>query len=47
MREIYSKAWTPIVWTGGEADDSDSALNLIRILADEYAGLDNSVIVLA
>ena len=37
MREIYSKAWTPIVWLGASADGSDEAMSLIRLLSDTGA----------
>ncbi len=40
MREIYVRAWTPIVWLGKEADDSDGALELVRELVETYPSLD-------
>ena len=46
MREIYSKAWTPLVWTGKAADDSDGALELMLSLANDYASLEDSMAVL-
>jgi len=33
MRNIYSKAWTPIIWLGPLADESDLAVELIRNLS--------------
>ena len=40
MREIYTKAWTPIIWLGEETEGSDVALDLIITLATEYASRD-------
>lgn len=36
MRQIYSKAWTPIIWLGDVAEGSDGAMALIKTLADTY-----------
>lgn len=36
MRQIYSKAWSPIVWLGLSNDEDDSALELVRTLATTY-----------
>ena len=40
MREIYTKAWTPIIWLGEQVESSDDALELIRMLASEYMSRD-------
>ena len=40
MREIYTKAWTPIIWIGEETEDSHVALDLIITLASEYTSRD-------
>lgn len=40
MREIYTKAWTPIIWLGEETEGSNFALDLIITLASEYASRD-------
>lgn len=36
MRLVYSKAWTPILWLGDTEEDSDGAMELIRLLAETY-----------
>ena len=36
MRDIYTKAWTPLVWLGDEGDESNGALELIKSLAKNY-----------
>jgi hypothetical protein len=40
MREIYTKAWTPIIWLGEQEGSSDEALDLITTLAGEYSSPD-------
>ena len=40
MREIYTKAWTPIIWLGEGAEGSKTGLNLLITLALEYASRD-------
>ncbi|MCJ1243494.1 hypothetical protein MMC30_000691 [Trapelia coarctata] len=40
MREVYTKAWTPIIWLGEETEGSDVALDLIITLASEYTSRD-------
>ncbi|KAL9035093.1 MAG: hypothetical protein Q9180_005041 [Flavoplaca navasiana] len=40
MREIYTRAWTPIIWIGEEENGSREALDLIVTLASEYASRD-------
>ena len=40
MREIYAKAWTPIIWLGEQAEGSDMALDLIITLSSDYASRD-------
>lgn len=40
MREIYTKAWTPIIWLGEETEGSNYALDLIVTLASEYTSRD-------
>jgi len=35
MGDIYKRAWTPIIWLGTAADDSDQAFDLIERLAPE------------
>jgi hypothetical protein len=42
MKYIYSRSWTPLVWLGGERDESDKAMNLIRILSRDYTGHDDA-----
>ena len=37
MHEIYTKAWTPLLWLGEQEEDSNSALDLIEMLASEYS----------
>ena len=37
MRDIYTRAWTPIIWLGEEEEGSDDALDLIVVLASEYS----------
>ncbi|KAI9772823.1 MAG: hypothetical protein M1840_008705 [Geoglossum simile] len=36
MHDIYNKAWTPIIWLGGEEEDSDNAMALVKVLASSY-----------
>lgn len=36
MREIYSKAWTPIIWLGGTSTNSTQAIQLISRLAEDH-----------
>lgn len=33
MRDIYGNAWTVIAWLGGEGDESDKAIRLVRDLS--------------
>ncbi|KAK5955895.1 hypothetical protein OHC33_003537 [Knufia fluminis] len=33
MRKIYSAAWTPIIWLGPAADDSEAAIELIKTIS--------------
>lgn len=40
MREIYSKAWTPIIWLGEKQENGDCTLDLIKTLASEFSGAD-------
>ena len=40
MREIYTKAWTPIIWLGEQEEDSDHALELIERLAGDFSSTD-------
>ena len=40
MREIYMKAWTPIIWLGEGAEGSKSGLDLLTTLALEYTSRD-------
>ena len=40
MREIYTKAWTPIIWLGEQTEDSDDALDLLVTLARDYSSRD-------
>lgn len=40
MREIYTRAWTPIIWLGKQDESSDDALDLLMILASEYSSRD-------
>ena len=40
MREVYSKAWTPVIWLGENTEDSGLALDLLVTLASEYASRD-------
>lgn len=40
MREIYTRAWTPIIWFGKQEKGSDDALDLLVILANEYSSRD-------
>lgn len=35
MRDLYSRAYSPVAWLGPTADDSDSAIELIRELTAE------------
>lgn len=43
MRQIYSKAWTPLVWLGDQREGSDDALNLIATIASDYSSSDGVV----
>ncbi|KAL8716834.1 MAG: hypothetical protein Q9225_005867 [Loekoesia sp. 1 TL-2023] len=43
MCEIYTKAWTPLVWLGEQKADTDRALDLIEILASDYSSSDGVV----
>ncbi|KAI4186606.1 MAG: hypothetical protein LQ346_005651 [Caloplaca aetnensis] len=40
MREIYTRAWTPLIWIGEEENGSKEALDLIVTLASEYSSRD-------
>ncbi|KAL8654970.1 MAG: hypothetical protein Q9210_001177 [Variospora velana] len=40
MREIYTRAWTPIIWIGKEENGSKDALDLVVTLAAEYSSRD-------
>ena len=40
MRDIYTKAWTPLVWLGEHQEKSEDALDLITTLATEYSSAD-------
>ena len=40
MREIYTKAWTPLIWLGERTEDSDNALNMLTVLARDYSARD-------
>ncbi|KAL9043311.1 MAG: hypothetical protein Q9214_003497 [Letrouitia sp. 1 TL-2023] len=40
MREIYTKAWTPIIWLGEGAEGTETGLNLLITLALEYTSRD-------
>ena len=40
MREIYTKAWTPIIWLGEQTEGSDGALDLILTLSNHYSSRD-------
>ena len=40
MREIYTKAWTPLIWLGESDAGSEGALELVLTLAREYASRD-------
>ena len=37
MRDIYTKAWTPVIWIGEQEEGSEDALNLIITLAKDYS----------
>jgi hypothetical protein len=43
MREIYTKAWTPIIWLGNEEEESDNAMELIKLLAETYKTRDQVI----
>ena len=43
MREIYTKAWTPIIWLGSEDEESSNAMELIKILAESYTTRDQVI----
>ena len=43
MREIYSKAWTPLVWLGEQGEGTDNALNLVALLASDYSSPDGVI----
>ncbi|MCJ1456850.1 hypothetical protein MMC28_007216 [Mycoblastus sanguinarius] len=40
MREIYTNAWTPIIWLGEGVEDYETGLNLLITLALEYTSRD-------
>ncbi|KAL8943102.1 MAG: hypothetical protein Q9216_001302 [Gyalolechia sp. 2 TL-2023] len=40
MREIYTKAWTPIIWIGDDESGSKEALDLLVTLASGYSSRD-------
>ncbi|KAL9024164.1 MAG: hypothetical protein Q9196_006719 [Gyalolechia fulgens] len=40
MREIYTRAWTPIIWLGKQEKGSDDALDLLVSIANEYSSRD-------
>lgn len=37
MRELYTRAWTPIVWLGEQENYSHNALDLITTLSIDYS----------
>ena len=43
MREIYSKAWTPIIWVGEQVQGSHDALDLIETLSRDYSSRDGVI----
>ena len=43
MREIYTKAWTPIIWLGEQVEGSHGALDLIETLARDYSSRDGVI----
>ena len=40
MGEIYSKAWTPLIWLGEQREGTNDALNLVASLASDYSSSD-------
>jgi hypothetical protein len=43
MREIYTKAWSPIIWLGASNDNSEGAIELVRTLSRSFTGRDAAV----
>ena len=43
MRDIYTKAWTSVIWIGEREEGSDDALNLITTLAKDYSSRDGVI----
>jgi hypothetical protein len=43
MREIYTKAWTPIIWLGNEDEESDNAMELVKLVAETYKTRDQVI----
>ena len=42
MHEIYTKAWTPLIWLGEQVEGSKDAFDLIETLAREYSSRDGA-----
>jgi len=42
MHEIYTRAWTPIVWLGEMEEDTATGLDLLASLADDYSSEDGA-----
>ena len=37
MRELYTRAWTPLIWLGEQVEGSNEALDLMQTLASEFS----------